>query len=67
LLAVGLGGVARQRDVRRRRRLLEDHTDDDLAIAIHLVEHARAHSLALEETTDGSLELYEEEIHGLDL
>jgi hypothetical protein len=53
--------------VRRRRGLLEDHTDDHLAVAIHLVEHARAHALAVEKTTYRGLELYNEEIHGSDL
>jgi hypothetical protein len=55
------------RHVRRWRRSLEDDPDDDLAIAIHLVEDARAHALALEESTDRGFELDDEEIHGSDL
>lgn len=66
-LAIGLDLGARERDVRRRRWLLEDHADHHLAVAIDLVEHARAHALAVEETTDRGFELYDEEIHGLDL
>ena len=53
--------------MRRWCWLLEDHADDHLTVAIHLVEHARAHALAIEETTDRGLELHDEEIHGVDL
>lgn len=56
-----------QRRMRRRDWLLEDHADDHLTVAIHLVEHARAHAFAVEKTTDRGLELYDEEIHGRDL
>lgn len=59
--------AARQRRMRGRHGLFEDHADDHLTVAIHLVEHARAHALAVEKTTDRGLELYDEEIHGLDL
>lgn len=55
------------RDMRRRRRSLEDHADDDLAVAIHLVEHASAHPLGVEESADSGLELDDEEIHTVDL
>ena len=58
---------ARQRGMRRWCRLLEDDADDYLAVPIHLVEHARTHAFAVEETTDRGLELYDEEIHGFDL
>jgi hypothetical protein len=58
-----LGRLAHGPDTRRRRRAFEDHADDDLTVAIHLVEHAGSHALRLEDATDGGLQLDDEEIH----
>ena len=45
----------------------EDDADDDFAIAIHLVEDAAAHALRVEKSSNGGLELDNEEIHAVDL
>jgi len=42
---------------------LEDHADDDLAVAVHLVEHAAAHAFVFEQPTDRSLQVDDEEVH----
>lgn len=55
--------VAHTEGARRGRRPLEDHADDHLAVAIHLVEHARAHALRLEDAAYGGFELDDEEVH----
>jgi hypothetical protein len=53
--------------LRRLCGLLQDHADDDFTVAIHFVEHARTHALAVEESADGGFQLNDEEVHGLDL
>ena len=62
-----VGIVAALVDVRRRSWAFEDDADDDLTVAIHLVEDATAHAFRVEESADGGLELDDEEIHGVDL